>query len=101
MVTHGPSGVPSRTGVWLGDKVKGSKRSRITARNANAYRRRVAAKGNCGGAESATRPRGPPVTGGVPAGVNRLPVNGTAPADAGRPPLNGELRATRGLVISP
>ena len=44
MVTHAPSGVLSRTGVGLGGEVERPKRSQITAHNANAYQRRVAAK---------------------------------------------------------
>jgi hypothetical protein len=60
----------------------------IAAYNAIVYKRRVAAKGAYGGAKPVTRPGGPPVTGGVPAGVSRPPVNGIAPADAGRPPVN-------------
>jgi hypothetical protein len=42
MVTHGPSGVPSRLGLRLGDQVERFKRSKIVAYNANAYQRRVA-----------------------------------------------------------
>jgi hypothetical protein len=71
MVTHGPSGVPSRTGVRLGDEDERPRNSQITAHNASAYRRRVAAKGACGGAQPVTRTREPPVIGGVPAGVSR------------------------------
>jgi hypothetical protein len=44
MVTHGSSGVPSRSGVQLGDEVERPKRSQIAAHNANAYQLRVAAK---------------------------------------------------------
>jgi hypothetical protein len=86
--THAPSGVPSRPGVWLGGKVKRFNRSQITAHNANAYTRRVAAKGARGGAQPVMHPCGQPVIGGVPAGVSRPPVNGVAPAGAGRPPVN-------------
>jgi hypothetical protein len=71
MATHGPSGVPSRPGVRLGDEVERFRRSKIVAHNANAYQRRVAAKGACEGAQPMTRPSGPPVIGGVPAGVSR------------------------------
>jgi hypothetical protein len=73
MVTHGPSGVPSRPGIRLGNEVERPKMSQIAAHNANAYRRRVAAKGACGGAHPVTRPCGPPVIGGVSAGVSRPP----------------------------
>jgi hypothetical protein len=81
MVAHGPGGVPSRTGVRLGDEVEWSKRSQIATHNAKAFQRRVAAKGACGGAQAVMRPRGPLVIGGTPAGVSR--------------------RAIRGLVMSP
>ena len=57
--------------------------------NTSAYQRRVAAKGTAAGARPMTRPRGPPGTGGVSAGVSRPPVNGVAPAGAGMPPVNG------------
>jgi hypothetical protein len=83
MVAHGPCGVPSRPGVRLGEQIERLKRSQISAHNANAYQRRVAAKGACGGAQPVTRPRGPPVTLGVPAGVSRPPVSRVAPAGAG------------------
>jgi hypothetical protein len=60
MVAHGPSGVPSRPGVRLGDDVEQLKRLQIAVYNANAYQRRVAAKGAAGGAQPMTRPHGPP-----------------------------------------
>jgi hypothetical protein len=59
MVTHGPSGVSSRPGVRLGKEVERFRRSKIAAHNANAYKRRVAAKEACGGTQPVTRPRGP------------------------------------------
>jgi hypothetical protein len=43
MVIHGPSGVPSQTRDRLGDEFERSKRLHITALNAKAYQRRVAA----------------------------------------------------------
>jgi hypothetical protein len=89
MVAHGPSRVPSRTGVRLGDQVERLKRSQITARNAKVYQRRVAAKRACGGALPVARPRGPPMIGGVPVGVSRPPVSGVAPLGAGRLPVGG------------
>jgi hypothetical protein len=73
MVTRGPSGVPSRTGVRLGNEER-SKRLQIAARNASAYQRRVAAKGACGGAQPVACPCGPPVIGKVHA----LPVEPAA-----------------------
>jgi hypothetical protein len=56
MVVPGPSGVPSRPGVRLGDDVKRLKRLKIEVHSANAYRRRVAAKGAAGGARPMARP---------------------------------------------
>jgi hypothetical protein len=83
MLTHGPSGVPSRPGVRLGDEVIRLRRSQIAAHNTNAYRRRVAAKGACGGAQPVTRPRGPPV-GNItaPPSVPTRPGRGAALASA-------------------
>jgi hypothetical protein len=78
-----PSGVPCRPGER--DDAERIKRTR----NASAYKRRVAAKGAAGGAQPLARPRGPLVTGGVPAGVSRPPVNGVAPPGVGRPSVNG------------
>jgi hypothetical protein len=79
-MVHGPSGVPSRPGDC--DDLERLKR----LQNASAYQRRVAAKGAAGGAQLVTRPRGPPVTEGVPASASRPPVNGVvnggAPAGA-------------------
>jgi hypothetical protein len=71
MATYGPSGVPSRPGVRLGDEVERFRRSKIAAHNANAYQRRVSVKGACEGAQPLTRPSGSPVIGGVSAGVSR------------------------------
>ena len=82
MVTHGTSGVPSRPGFRLDKNAERLMRLKIAAHNANAYQRRVASKGACGGAQPVARPRGPPVIGGVPTGVSRPPVNGGAPAAA-------------------
>jgi hypothetical protein len=87
-VTHRPNGVPSRPGGRLRNEVERFKRSQIAAHNANAYRRRVAAKGACEGAKPVTRPRGQQVIGGAPVSVCRPPVNGVAPAGTGRPPVN-------------
>jgi hypothetical protein len=44
MVAHGPSGVPSRPGVRLGDDAGWLKRLKIAVHNTRAYQRRVAAK---------------------------------------------------------
>jgi hypothetical protein len=98
MVTHGPSGVPSRPGVRLGGEVEQFE-TKISAHNASAYQRRVAAKGACEGAQPVVRPRGPPVTGGVPAGVSRPQVNWVAPAGAGRPPVNGGAASEETFAI--
>jgi hypothetical protein len=64
MATHGPSVVPSRPGVRLGDEVERFKRSQIAAHNATAYQRRVAAKGARGGAQPVTHPQPPLGSGG-------------------------------------
>ena len=82
MATHGPGVVPSRPGVRLGEKVERFE-TQIALYNASAYQRRVAAKGACGGAQPVVRPRGPPVIGGVPAGMSGPPVNGGGGAPAG------------------
>jgi hypothetical protein len=86
--TSGTSGVPSRPGVWLDEDAERLKRLQIAAYNASAYQHRVASKGVCGGAQPVTRPRGPPVIGGIPTGVSQPPVSGAAPAGVGRPPVN-------------
>jgi hypothetical protein len=87
----GTSGVPSRPGGH-GD-VERLKRLKIAVRNATAFQRRLAVIGAAGCAQPVTRPHGPPVIGGVPAGMAasergssggrwRLPLNGGAPASA-------------------
>jgi hypothetical protein len=100
MVTHGTSGVPSRPGVRLDKNAERLMRLKIAAHNANAYQRRVASKGACGGAQPVARPRGPPVTGGVPTGVSRPPVNGGASVGVGRPPVNGGAPAAASATWS-
>jgi hypothetical protein len=45
------------------------------------------------------RPRGPPVVGGIPAGLSRPPVNGVAPPGVGWPPANGGSRRARELSV--
>jgi hypothetical protein len=89
MVTHWPSGIPSRPVVRLSSGIELLKRFQSAAHNARAYQRWVASKGAAGGAQPATRPCGPPVIGGVSAGVSRPPANGVALAGSDRPPVNG------------
>ena len=83
MVARGPSVVPSRPG-GRGD-LERLKRFQIAVHNASACacQRRVAAKGAAGSAQPVRLSRGPPVTGGVPAGVSWQPVNGGALAGTG------------------
>jgi hypothetical protein len=74
MVAHGPSGVPSRSGVWPCDGAEPLKRLQIALHNANAYQRRVAAKEAARVAHLMAHPCGPLVFPGVPAIVSRPPV---------------------------
>jgi hypothetical protein len=83
MVARGPNKVPSRPGVRPGDDAERPQGLQLAVHNACVYQRRVAAKGAAGGAQLTTRPRGPPVIGGVPAGMSRPPVNGGGGAPAG------------------
>jgi hypothetical protein len=87
MVAHGPGGVPSRPGGR--DHAERLKRLQIVVHKASTHQRRVAAEVAAWGAQPVTRPRRPPVTGIVPAGVRRPPVSGVVPVGVGRRPVNG------------